>query len=140
MRVATLLVIDQPPTAAGPWGEQILSLPGALLPTAIPGLVGLGVFVEIEVDPQDTLAQQLDVWVYVRPLDSALQVVDELNDLLHLIDRQVAPIGTLAEPANQSFIAWIPRYPVEHPRQLWFEARMNNQPEAERSISLVPRV
>jgi hypothetical protein len=140
MRIATLLVIDRQPAAAGAWGEQTLSLPGVVLPTAIPGTVGLGVFVEVEVDPQDTRAQQLDVWVYVRPLDTALQVIDELSELLHLIDRRVAPIGTIAEPVNQSFVAWVPRYPVEHPRQLWFEARLNNVPEAERSISLVPRV
>ncbi len=140
MRIATLVVIDRKPGTAGAWGEQTLSLPGALLPTEIPGAVGLGVFVEIQVDPQDTLAQQLDVRAYVRPLDTVLQVIDELSELLHLIDRQVAPIGTLAEPTNQSFVAWIPHYPVEHPRQLWFEARLNNVPEAERSISLVPRV
>jgi hypothetical protein len=140
MRITTLLVIDRQPVAAGAWGEQTLSLPGALLPAAIPGTVGLGVFVEIEVDPQDTLAQQLDVWVYVRPLDPALQVIDTLIDLLHLIDRRVAPIGTITEPVNQSFVAWMPRYPVELPRQLWFEARLNNVPETERSISLVPRV
>jgi hypothetical protein len=139
MRVATLLVIDRQPIA-GAWGEQTLSLPGALLPTEIPGLVGLGVFVEVEVDPQDTVAQQLDVYVYVRPLDTALRVVDELTDLLYLIDRQVAPVGTIAEPVNQSFVAWMPRYPVEGPRQLWFEARLNNVPEAERSISLVPGI
>jgi hypothetical protein len=139
MRVATLLVIDRQPIA-GAWGEQTLSLPGALLPTAIPGLVGLGVFVEVEVDPQDTVAQQLDVYVYVRQLDTALWVVDELTELLYLIDRQVAPVGTIAEPVNQSFVAWIPRYPVDGPRQLWFEARLNNVPEAERSISLVPGI
>jgi hypothetical protein len=136
MRVATLLVIDRQPTAAGVWGEQVISLPGALLPTVIPGEVGLGVFVEVEVDPHDTRAQQLDVWVYVRPLDEALQVIDELSELLHLINLQVAPIGTIAEPVNQS----MPRYPVSDPRQLWFEARLNNVPEAERSISLAPMV
>jgi hypothetical protein len=140
MRIATLLVIDRQPATAGAWGEQTLSLPGVLLPTSIPATVGLGVFVEVEVDPQDARAQQLDVWVYVRPLDTALQVVDELSELLHLIDLRIAPIGTIAEPVNQSFVAWIPRYPVEHPRQLWFEARLNNVPEAERSISLVSRV
>jgi hypothetical protein len=110
------------------------------MPIAIPGTVGLGVFVEVEVDPQDIRAQQLDVWVYVRPLDTALRVIDELSELLHLIDRRVAPIGTIAEPVNQAFVAWVPSYPVEHPRQLWCEARLNNVPEAEQSILLVPRV
>jgi hypothetical protein len=137
--VATLVLVDQRPVA-GSWGEQTLSVPGALLPTVIPGSLGLGVFVEVEVDPQDTVAQQLEVWVYVRPLDDALQVVDEVSDLLHLLDHQVAPIGTIAEPVYQSFVAWMPNYPVDDPRQLWFEARLNNTPEAERSISLVPPI
>lgn len=97
-------------------------------------------FVEVEINPQDTSAHQLDMWVYVRPLDPALQVIDELSELLHLIDRRVAPIGTIAEPVNQSFVAWMSRYPVAYPRQLWFEARLNNVPEAERSISFVPRI
>ncbi|HYM45742.1 MAG TPA: hypothetical protein VES65_06220 [Solirubrobacteraceae bacterium] len=139
MRVATLLVIDRQPVA-GQWGEQTLNVPGALLPTLIPGAIGLGVFVEIEVDPQDTVAQQLDVWAYVRPLDSTLQVVDELIELLHLVTSPVAPVGTVAEPVNQSFVAWIPSYTVDNPRQLWFEARLNNIPEAERWVSLVPRL
>lgn len=139
MRVATLVLVDQQPVA-GPWGQQTLSVPGALLPTAIPGSLGLGVFVEVEVDPQDTVAQQLEIWVYVRPLDDALQVVDEVSDLLHLLDRQVAPIGMIAEPVYQLFVAWMPSYPADGPRQLWFEARLNNTPEAERSISLVPRI
>jgi hypothetical protein len=51
MRIATLLVIDRQPPAAGTWGEQTLSLPGVLLPAAIPGTVGLGAFIEVEVDP-----------------------------------------------------------------------------------------
>ncbi|MGH2879457.1 MAG: hypothetical protein ACRDK4_07635 [Solirubrobacteraceae bacterium] len=136
MRVATLVLVDQQPVA-GPWGEQTLSVPGALLPTAIPGSLGLGVFVEVEVDPQDTVAQQLEIWVYVRPLDGALQVVDEVSDLLHLLDRAVAPIGTITEPVYQSFVAWMLSYPVDAPRQLWFEVRLNNTPEAERSISFV---
>ncbi len=140
VRIATLLVIDRQPAAAGAWGEQTLSLPGVLLPAAIPGTVGLGAFIEVEVDPQDTRDQQLDVWVYVRPLDPALRVIDELSELLHLVDHRVAPVGTIAEPVNQSFLVWMPRYPVEHPQQLWFEARLNNVPRAERSISLVPRV
>jgi hypothetical protein len=39
-----------------------------MLPVAaIPGTVGLGVFVEVEVDPQDSVAQQLEVGsMYVR--------------------------------------------------------------------------
>jgi hypothetical protein len=138
VRVSTLLIVDRQPVA-GPWGEQSLSIPGAMLPvTALPGTVGLGVFVEVEVDPQDSVAEQLDVWVYVRPLDGALRVIDEVTDLLHMIDRRVAPVGEIAEPINQSFVAWVPRYPVTEPRQLWFEARLNNTPGAERWVSLVP--
>ncbi len=125
---------------AGAWGEQTLSVPGPLLPVAIPGSLGLGVFVEVEVDPQDVVAQQLDVWVYVRPLDDALQLVDDVSELLHIIDHRVAPIGMIAESVFQSFVAWIPAYPVPAARQLWVEARLNNTPEAERSISLVPVV
>jgi hypothetical protein len=139
MRVATLLVVDRQP-AAGPWGEQILSVPGAILPTAIPGTVGLGVFIEIEVEPEDRLAQQLDIWIYVRPLDTSLHVVDELIELLHVVDQDVATVGEIAEPVHQSFVRWVPRYPADTPRQLWFEARLNNVPEAERWISLVPEL
>jgi hypothetical protein len=76
--------------------------------------------------------------VYVRPLDDALQIIDEVVELLHLLDCRVAPVGEIAEPVHQSFVAWVPSYPVEGPRQLWFEARLDNRPEAERWVSLVP--
>ena len=115
-------------------------MPGAVLPTAIPGTIGLGVFVEVEVAPEDSSAQQLDVWIYVRALDETLQVVDELIELLHVMDREVSPVGVITEPVVQRFDIWIPSYPVDTPRQLWFEARLDNVIQTERAVSLVPEV
>lgn len=139
MRAATLLVVDRQPVQ-GSWDQWTLSVPGAVLPTAIPGTIGLGVFVEVEVAPEDSSAQQLDVWIYVRALDETLQVVDELIELLHVMDREVSPVGVITEPVVQRFDIWIPSYPVDTPRQLWFEARLDNVIQTERAVSLVPEV
>lgn len=138
MRVATLLAIDRQPVV-GEWGEQTLSVPGALLPLATPGTIGIGVFVEVEVQPDDTAAQ-LDVWMYVRPLDQSLQVIDEVSELVHVLERDVTPIGDTTAAVYQSFIGWIPSYPVEEPRQLWLEARLDNVMQTERAVSLVPEI
>jgi hypothetical protein len=107
---------------------------------AISGTIGVGVFVEVEVQPEDTAAQQLDVWIYVRALDGTLQVVDELIELLHVIDGAVSPVGEISEPVNQRFDIWIPNYPVDTPRQLWFEARLEGVMQSERAVSLVPEI
>ena len=115
-------------------------MPGAVLPTAIPGTIGIGVFVEVEVQPEDPSPQQLDVWIYVRGVDETLAVVDELIELLHVIDGVVAPVGEIFEPVNQRFDIWIPNYPVDTPRQLWFEARLENVTQAERAVSLVSEI
>jgi len=115
-------------------------VPGAVLPTAIPGTIGIGVFVEVEVQPEDPSPQQLDVWIYVRGVDETLAVVDELIELLHVIDGVVAPVGEIFEPVNQRFDIWIPNYPVDTPRQLWFEARLENVTQAERAVSLVSEI
>jgi hypothetical protein len=133
VRVATLLAIDRQPVV-GEWGEQTLSVPGALLPLATPGTIGIGVFVEVEVQPDDTAAQ-LDVWMYVRPLDQSLQVIDEVSELVHVLERDVTPIGDTTAAVYQSFIGWIPSYPVEEPRQLWLEARLDNVMQTERAVS-----
>lgn len=138
MRVATLLAIDRQPVV-GEWGEQTLSVPGALLPLATPGTIGIGVFVEVEIQPDDTAAQ-LDVWMYVRPLDQSLQVIDEVSELVHVLERDVTPIGDTTAAVYQSFIGWIPSYPVEEPRQLWLEARLDNVMQTERAVSLVPEI
>jgi hypothetical protein len=138
VRVATLLAIDRQPVV-GEWGEQTLSVPGALLPLATPGTIGIGVFVEVEVQPDDTAAQ-LDVWMYVRPLDQSLQVIDEVSELVHVLERDVTPIGDTTAAVYQSFIGWIPSYPVEEPRQLWLEARLDNVMQTERAVSLVPEI
>jgi hypothetical protein len=52
----------------------------------------------------------------------------------------VAPVGEIAEPVLQSSGVWIPSYSVETPRQLWFEARLENVTQAERGVSLVPEI
>jgi hypothetical protein len=52
----------------------------------------------------------------------------------------VAPVGEIFEPVNQRFDIWIPNYPVDTPRQLWFEARLENVTQAERAVSLVPEI
>jgi hypothetical protein len=61
-------------------------------------------------------------------------------DLLHAIDRVVAPVGEIAEPVMQRFDIWIPSYPVDTPRQLWSEARLDNVTQAERAVSLLPQI
>jgi hypothetical protein len=139
MRVATLLAVDEQ-VVGGSWDHRTLSVPGAVLPMAIPGTIGIGVFVEVEVMPEDDTPQQLDVWIYVRGLDETLGVVDELIELLHVMDGVVAPVGEIAEPVLQSSGVWIPSYSVETPRQLWFEARLENVTQAERGVSLVPEI
>jgi hypothetical protein len=138
MRVATLLVIDKQPVA-GEWGQQTLSVTAAMLPTTITATIDIGVFVEIEVQPEDTPAE-LDVWMYVRPLDESLQVIDEVNDLVHLLEQNVAPIGKTAAAVYQSFIGWIPNYPVLEQQQLWLEARLDNVMHTERAVSLVSEI
>jgi hypothetical protein len=138
VRVATLLVIDRQPVV-GEWGEQTLSVPGAVLPMAIGGTIGVGVFVEVEVQPEDTAAQ-LDVWMYVRPLDESLQVIDEVSELVHVLERDVTPIGESAAAVYQSFIGWIPSYPVQEQQQLWLEARLDNVMQTERAVSLVSEI
>lgn len=139
MRVVTLLALDKQ-VVDGSWEHRTLSVPGAVLPTAIPGAIGIGVFVEVEVLPEDDSPQQLDVWIYVRGVDETLGVVDELIELLHVIDRVVAPVGEIAEPVNQRFDIWIPSYSVDTPRQLWFEARLENFTQTERAVSLVSEI
>jgi hypothetical protein len=136
MRIATLLALDKQ-LVRGSWDQRTLSVPGAVLPTTIPGTIGLGVFVEVEVMPEDSSAHQLDVWIYIRGLDETLQVVDELIELLHVIDGAVSPVGEISEPVNQRFDIWIPSYPVDTPRQLWFEARLDNVMQTERAVSLL---
>jgi len=138
VRVATLLVIDRQPVV-GEWGEQTLSVPGALLPMATPGTIGIGVFVEVEVQPEDT-ATRLDVWMYVRPLDQSLQVIDEVSELVHLLERDVTPVGDSTAAVYQSFFGGIPSYPVEEPRQLWLEARLEGIMQTERAVALVPEI
>jgi hypothetical protein len=139
VRVATLLVIDRQPVG-GEWGEQTLSVPGAVLPMAIGGTIGFGVFVEVEVQAEDRAAQQLDIWMYVRPLDQSLQVIDEVSELVHLMERDVTPVGDITAAVYQSFIGWIPSYPVQEPRQLWLEARLDNVTQSERAVSLVSEI
>jgi hypothetical protein len=139
VRVATLLPVDKQ-VVAGTWDHRTLSAPGGMLPIAIPGTIGIGVFLEVEVEPDDYSPQQLDVWIYVRGVDETLGVVDEVIDLLHVIDGVVAPIGEIAEPVIQRLDIWIPSYPVDTPRQLWFEARLENVTQAERAVSLVPEI
>jgi hypothetical protein len=77
---------------------------------------------------------------YVRGVDETLGVVDEVIDLLHVIDGVVAPVGEIAEPVLQPSGIWIPGYSVDTPRQLWFEARLENVTQAERAVSLVPEI
>jgi len=139
VRVATLLVLDKQPVA-GTWEHRTFSVPGAILPMAIPDTTRFGVFVEVEVEPEDYSPQQLDVWIYVRPVNETLQIVDELIELLHVIDGVVSPIGEIAEPVLQPFGIWIPSYPVDTPRQLWFEARLENEAQADRAVSFVPEI
>lgn len=139
MRVATLLALDKQ-VVRGSWDHRTLSVPGAVLGMAIPGTIGIGVFVEVEVQPEDYSPQQLDVWIYVRGVDETLGVVDELIELLHVIDGVVAPVGEISEPVIQRFDIWIPSYPVDTPRQLWFEARLENVTQAERAVSLVSEI
>lgn len=139
MRVATLLALDKQPVR-GSWDQKTLSVPGAVLGMAIPGTIGIGVFIEVEVQPEDSSPQQLDVWIYVRGVDETLGVVDELIELLHVIDGVVAPVGEISEPVIQSSGIWIPSYSVDTPRQLWFEARLENVTQAERAVSLVPEI
>ena len=139
MRVATLLALDKQ-VVAGTWEHRTFSVPGAVLPMAIPGTIGIGVFVEVEVEPEDHSPQQLDVWIYVRGVDETLGVVDEVIDLLHVIDGVVAPVGEITEPVLQPSGIWIPSYFVDTPRQLWVEARLENVTQAERAVSLVPEV
>jgi len=138
MRVATLLVIDRKPVA-GEWGQQTLSVTGAMLPTAIPGTIDIGVFVEVEVQPEDTVAE-LEVWMYIRPLDESLQVIDEVNDLGHLLGENVTPVGESTVAVYQSFIGWIASYPVREQQQLWLEARLDNVMQTERTVSLVSEI
>jgi len=139
MRIASLQVIDRRPVER-PWGGQLLSVPGALVPTGASGSIGIGAYIEVAIEPHDDAAR-LDLWVYVRPLDGALQVIDEVSDLLHLIDcQEVAPVGQVAERVFQPLIVWVPSYPVGRPLQLWFEARLDDVPEAERAVSLVPDI
>jgi hypothetical protein len=52
VRVATLLAVDKQ-VVPGPWDHRTLSVPGAVLGMAIPGTIGIGVFVEVEVQPED---------------------------------------------------------------------------------------
>lgn len=139
MRVATLLAVDKP-VVAGTWEHRMLSAPGAMLGMTIPGTIGIGVFLEVEVLPEDHSPQQLDVWLYIRGVDETLGVVDELIDLLHVIDGVAAPVGEISEPVIQRFDIWIPKYRVDTPRQLWFEARLENVTQAERALSLVPEI
>jgi hypothetical protein len=139
VRVATLLALDKQ-VVRGSWDHRTLSVPGAVLPAAIPGAIGIGAFVEVEVQPEDYSPRQLDVWIYVRGVDETLGVVDELIELLHVIDGVVAPVGEISEPVMQRFDIWIPSYPVDTPRQLWFEARLENVTQAERAVSLVPEI
>jgi hypothetical protein len=73
-------------------------------------------------------------------LDETLGVVDELIELLHVIDGVVSPVGEIAEPVLQPAGIWIPSYPVDTPRQLWFEARLENVTQANRAVSLVPEI
>lgn len=138
VRVTSLLIVDRQPVM-GPWDSRSLNVLGLVLPVErFPGRLGLGVYVEALIEPHDVAAGQLDVWVYVRPLDDALGVVDELVELIHLIDTPVAPAGSISVPVIRWFVAWIPSYPVEQPRQLWVEARLDSEPQAERLVSLVP--
>jgi len=139
MRIATLLVLDKQ-VVRGSWDHRTLSVPGAVLPMAIGGTIGIGVFVEVEVQAEDYSPQQVDVWIYVRGVDETLGVVDELIELLHVIDGVVAPVGEISEPVIQRFDIWIPSYPVDTPRQLWFEARLENVTQAERAVSLVSEI
>lgn len=139
MRIATLLALDKQ-VVGGSWDHRTLSVPGAVLPMVIGGTIGIGVFVEVEVLPEDSSPQQLDVWIYVRGVDETLGVVDELIELLHVIDGVVAPVGEIAEPVNQRFDIWIGSYPVATPRQLWFEARLDNVTQTERAVSLVSEI
>jgi hypothetical protein len=139
MRVATLLALDKQ-VVAGTWDHRTLSAPGASLEMTIPGTIGIGVFVEVEVLPEDHSPEQLDIWIYIRGVDETLGIVDEVLELLHAIDRVVAPVGEIAEPVIQRFDIWIPSYPVDTPRQLWFEARLENLTQAERTVSLVPEI
>jgi len=139
MRIATLLALDKQ-VVRGSWDHRTLSVPGAVLPMAIGGTIGIGVFVEVEVQAEDYSPQQVDVWIYVRGVDETLGVVDELIELLHVIDGVVAPVGEISEPVIQRFDIWIPSYPVDTPRQLWFEARLENVTQAERAVSLVSEI
>jgi|ERR1035441_9852501 hypothetical protein len=139
MRVATLLAIDRQPVVEE-WEHRTLSVPGAVLPMAIGGTIGIGVFVEVEILPEDHSPQQMDVWIYVRAVDETLGVIDEVIDLLHVIDGVVAPVGEIAEPVLQPSGIWIPNYSVDTPRQLWFEARLENVTQADRAVSLVPEI
>jgi len=139
VRIATLLALDKQ-LVRGSWDHRTLSVPGAVLGMAIPGTIGIGVFVEVEVMPEDSSPQQLDVWIYVRGVDETLRVIDELIELLHVIDGVVAPVGEISEPVIQSSGIWIPSYSVDTPRQLWFEARLENIMQAERAVSLVPEI
>jgi hypothetical protein len=107
VRVVTLLVLDKQ-LVGGSWDHRTLSVPGASLATDIPDTIGIGVFVEVEVEPEDYSPQQLDVWIHVRPVDETLAIVNELIELLHIIDDVVPPIGEIAEPVLQAFYMWIP--------------------------------
>jgi hypothetical protein len=73
-------------------------------------------------------------------VDETLGVVDKVLELLHVIDSVVAPVGEVAEPVMQRFDIWMPNYPVDTPRQLWFEARLENITQAERTVSLVSEI
>jgi len=139
LRIVTVLAVDKP-LVTGTWEHRTLSAPGAMLGIAIPGMIGIGAFVEVEVEPDDYSPQRLDVWIYVRGVNETLGLVDEVIDLLHVIDDVVAPVGKITEPVIQRFDVWIPSYPVETPRQLWFEARLENVTQAERAVSLVPEI
>jgi len=107
---------------------------------AIPGTIGIGAFVEVEVSPEDYSPEQLDIWIYIRGVDETLGIVDEVIDLLHVADFVVAPIGEIAEPVIQRLDIWIPNYSVETAQQLWFEARLENLTQADRPVSLVPEI
>jgi hypothetical protein len=84
VRVATLLALDKQ-VVRGPWDHRTISAPGAVLPMAIPGTTGIGVFLEVEVEPDDYSPQQVDVWIYVRGLDTRLENVTQAERAVSLV-------------------------------------------------------
>ncbi len=140
MHVSTLLVIDRLPVL-GPWSPTELHLPGAFISLPeIPGVASFGAFLEVTVDPRDTVSQQVQLYAYARPLDDALRVLDVVDGIFELFDGTIGPVGRIQEPWIQSQIVWVPSWRVRAPHQLWLEARLNGAPQAERPVAIVPAV